>query len=124
MPLPTIVYCQTGTDGSFCSNYCLQRYINQNNRNYFRHSVLIDYIVVDGDTSQSLSVKVNQYLKQGWRLQGGISMIEMPAPIGRRSYIYILKQWSSMDKEDQGRDRVVDNNNKFICFLTKQRLLL
>jgi hypothetical protein len=29
-----------------------------------------------------------------------------------------------MDKEDQGRDRVVDNNNKFICFLDQTKIII
>jgi hypothetical protein len=88
---------QTGTDGSFCSNYCLERYKNKTIETAILDtSVLIDYVIVDGDDSQSLSEKVNQYLKQGWRLQGGVSVIEVTAPIGRTYHLYSHRRWLNM----------------------------
>jgi hypothetical protein len=82
-------YGSTGINGTFCSNYCLERYKNKTIETAILDtSVLIDYVIVDGDDTQSLSEKVNQYLKQGWKLQGGVSVIEVTAPIGRTYHLY------------------------------------
>ena len=59
----------------------------------FVDAMPVDYVVVSADSMLSLGMNIREYTKNGWKMQGGVSVVPNPNPNPRSPLMFYQAMW-------------------------------